>query len=206
MAKVPDVRSKRTITKFEVTVRNAGSSIVKKANFRIKVDQATLVYHEIIEKPAKLITHSDEIDDANGEITVSEFTLEPSHSIKCVFFTESARKPEIAFEGSSTEDVVTWSTGSSLSYGVDDHLLSIFKLWIFASFVTPLITGVAITLGTLAQGLGVFASVGSGPLIGAAQILGSVFSLYFYLKMIPHVLIVLEAFEGRFFRPTPRRP
>jgi hypothetical protein len=193
-AKLPDIRTKNTITKTEVNVTNPGPLIVKRVNFSVRTPEARIIYQRIFEKPARLITHSDEINEEAGEITISDFTLEPMQSITCSIFTESKKRPLVDFEGSSKEDVVTWRKGRSLAFGLDDHLLAMFKLWIFATFARQLITGIPLAFGQIFPG-GVQMTA-----VGLAQALGSILSLYFYLKMIPHALIVFEALESRFFK------
>jgi hypothetical protein len=202
----PNLETSRNISQVDVTLTNAGSTMVNQASCQIRARDAEILAWETSENPAGLVAHRDEVDAKGGTIRISDFSLEPGHSLSCRFYTGSAGANEISFQGLGGQNVVNWIRGGDGTKDLDDHLLRIFKLWIFATFITPLLQGVTYLGVMLAVALAGPEVVGSGTTglmlatgpSAIANVLGSILSLYFYLLMIPPVARVLAELERAF--------
>lgn len=199
----PEIRSKNTITETEIMIVSAGSAMIKQANCIIRASNSQILEYEISEDPSGLVAHTDTVNAEIGELRIGDFGLEPGQSIKCKLYLQSTSVPGVLLEGNSTDNIVTWTRGIRAARGLDDHILSVFKIWILAAFISPVVSGIFLLLATLVRSMAGnyyrnevsifmgFQSIGN--------VFGSLLSLYFYLLMVPHVIKILAVLDRRVF-------
>jgi len=189
----------RNITNFRVTAENVGSTVVSDATVIVTVAApGELIDFAVQTEPAKGVRFAAPSSMNTSELTISGIYLEKRQLLHVDLFVRAPQEPRVELYWSGGGGDVKWiSEATAERLSLEKNFIAILRNYILAEFAPSFVTGIQLVILSFFRINGPEATQAQMGLFGVGQVIGSLLRFYFYFRVVPHAISVIQYFVYR---------